>query len=149
MSRFFADCKKKSHLVQELVSDTNKISTPFSPNPTSRIKKGEIEENASYYLLSAKKSSLLRKLQERLSLCKEHVLVAPNNFPPFPPNPVSSSTSCLPTLTEKLYTRFAWAGGTFFLVVLYVVSVFGSGGKKVLVQISMYYLEYNTVVVVR
>jgi hypothetical protein len=28
-------------------------------------------------------------------------------------------------------TRFAWAGGTFFLVVLYVVSVFGSGGKKV------------------
>ncbi len=27
-----------------------------------------------------------------------------------------------------------WAGGTFFLVVLYVVSVFGSGGKKVLVQ---------------
>ncbi len=32
------------------------------------------------------------------------------------------------------YTRFAWAGGTFFLVVLYVVSVFGSGGKKVLVQ---------------
>jgi len=32
--------------------------------------------------------------------------------------------------------------------VLYVVSVFGSGGKKVLVQIRMYYLEYNTVVVV-
>ena len=31
------------------------------------------------------------------------------------------------------YTRFAWAGGTIFLVVLYVVSVFGSGGKKVLV----------------
>jgi hypothetical protein len=31
-------------------------------------------------------------------------------------------------------TCFAWAGGTFFLVVLYVVSVFGSGGKKVLVQ---------------
>ena len=30
---------------------------------------------------------------------------------------------------------------------LYVVSVFGSGGKKVLVQICMYYLEYNTVVV--
>ncbi len=24
-----------------------------------------------------------------------------------------------------------WAGGTFFLVVLYVVSVFGSGGKKI------------------
>ncbi len=46
------------------------------------------------------------------------------------------------------YTRFAWAGGIFFLVVLYVVSVFGSGGKKVLVQIHIYYLEYNTVVVV-
>ncbi len=39
------------------------------------------------------------------------------------------------------YTRFAWAGGTFFPVVLYVVSVFGSGGKKVFVQIRMYYLE--------
>jgi hypothetical protein len=49
----------------------------------------------------------------------------------------------LPTIN----TRFAWAGGTFFLVVLYVVSVFGSGGKKVLVQICMYYLEYNKVVV--
>ncbi len=46
------------------------------------------------------------------------------------------------------YTRFAWAGGTFFPFVLYVVSVFGSGGKKVLVQIRMYYLEYNTVAVV-
>jgi hypothetical protein len=31
----------------------------------------------------------------------------------------------------------------FFLVVLYVVSVFGSGGKKVLVQICMHYLEYS------
>ena len=50
--------------------------------------------------------------------------------------------------TEERITRFAWAGGTFFLVVLYVVSVFGSGGKKVLVYICMYYLEYNTVVVV-
>jgi hypothetical protein len=29
------------------------------------------------------------------------------------------------------YTCFVWAGGTFFPVVLYVVSVFGSGGKKV------------------
>ena len=38
-------------------------------------------------------------------------------------------------LTEERHylTRFAWAGGTFFLVVLYVVSVFGSSGKKVLV----------------
>ncbi len=50
--------------------------------------------------------------------------------------------------TEE-HTHFAWAGGTFFLVVLYVVSVFGSGGKKVLFQTCMYYLEYNTVVVVR
>ena len=39
------------------------------------------------------------------------------------------------------YTRFAWAGGTFFPVVLYVVSVFGSGGKKVLVYIRMYYFR--------
>ena len=38
------------------------------------------------------------------------------------------------------YTRFAWAGGTFFLVVLYVVSVFGSGGKKVLVQFWFKYV---------
>ncbi len=36
----------------------------------------------------------------------------------------------------------------FSQVVLYIVSVFGSGGKKVLVYIRMYYLEYNTVVVV-
>ncbi len=63
--------------------------------------------------------------------------------------------STLLTLTDrqndgqrKKYTCFAWAGGTFFPVVLYVVSVFGSGGKKVLVQICMYHLEYNTVVVV-
>ncbi len=46
------------------------------------------------------------------------------------------------------YIFFAWAGGTFFPVVLYVVSVFSSGGKKVLVYIRIYYLEYNTVVVV-
>ena len=36
--------------------------------------------------------------------------------------------------TDRGNTRFAWAGGTLFLVVLYVVSVFGSGGKKVLGQ---------------
>ncbi len=89
---YLQDCKKTSHLAQELVLDTNKISTPFSPHPSSRIKKGEIEENASYYLLSAKKSSQLCKLQERFSLRNEHILVAPNNFPPFPPNPVSSSS---------------------------------------------------------
>ncbi len=51
-------------------------------------------------------------------------------------------------LVNEPHTRFAWAGGTFFPVVLYVVSVFGSGRKKVLVNICMYYLEYNTVVVV-
>ena len=30
---------------------------------------------------------------------------------------------------------------------LYVVSVFGSGEKKVLIYMCMYYLEYNTTVV--
>ncbi len=73
-------------------------------------------------------------------------------------------------LRRDKYTCYAWAGGTFFPVVLlcqfsalagnrfwfyigpffpvvlYVVSVFGSGKKKVLVYIRMY-LEYNTVVV--
>ncbi len=43
------------------------------------------------------------------------------------------------------YTRFAWDGGTLFPVVL--VSVFGSGGKKVLVYIRMYYfrVQYSCV----
>jgi hypothetical protein len=36
----------------------------------------------------------------------------------------------------------------FFQLCFCVVSVFGSGGKKVLIYIHMYYLEYNTVVVV-
>jgi hypothetical protein len=36
----------------------------------------------------------------------------------------------------------------FFQLCCCVVSVFGSGGKKVLIYIRMYYLEYNTVVVV-
>ncbi len=36
----------------------------------------------------------------------------------------------------------------FFQLYCCVVSVFGSGGKKVLIYIRMYYLEYNTVVVV-
>jgi hypothetical protein len=36
----------------------------------------------------------------------------------------------------------------FFHFCCCVVSVFGSGGKKVLIYIRMYYLEYNTVVVV-
>ncbi len=49
-------------------------------------------------------------------------------------------------LQRNEYTRCAWAGGTLFPVVLYVVSVFGSSRKKVMVYILMY-LEYNTVVV--
>jgi hypothetical protein len=36
----------------------------------------------------------------------------------------------------------------FFQLCCCVVSVFGSGGKKVLVHMRMYYLEFNTVVVV-
>ena len=36
----------------------------------------------------------------------------------------------------------------FFQLCCCVVSVFGSGGKKVLIYICMYYLEYNTVEVV-
>ncbi len=36
----------------------------------------------------------------------------------------------------------------FFQLCCCVVSVFGSGGEKVLIYIRMYYLEYNTVVVV-
>ncbi len=63
--------------------------------------------------------------------------------------------STLLTLTDERndrrrneYTRFAWAGGTFFQLCCCVVSVFGSGGKKVLIYIRIYYLEYNTVVVV-
>ncbi len=36
----------------------------------------------------------------------------------------------------------------FFQLCCMLWQVFGSGGKKVLVQIRMYYLEYNTVVVV-
>ncbi len=36
----------------------------------------------------------------------------------------------------------------FFQLCCCAVSVFGSGGKKVLIYIHMYYLEYNTVVVV-
>ena len=39
------------------------------------------------------------------------------------------------------YTYFAWAGGTFFQLCCCVVSVFGSGGKKVLVYIRMYYFR--------
>jgi hypothetical protein len=57
-----------------------------------------------------------------------------------------------------LVACFTWAGGTshasrgleefFFQLCCCVVSVFGAGGKKVLIYIRMYYLEYNTVVVV-
>ena len=48
--------------------------------------------------------------------------------------PVDGPSYLVGRTVERVYTRFAWAGGTFFLVVLYVVSVFGSGGRKVLVQ---------------
>ncbi len=37
------------------------------------------------------------------------------------------------------YTRFAWAGGTFFQLCCCVVLVFGSGGNKVLIYIRMYF----------
>ncbi len=55
----------------------------------------------------------------------------------------------LATLTGFLQVYPIWAGhpdrvppggGTFFLVVLYVVSVFDSGGKKVLVQFWFKYV---------
>jgi hypothetical protein len=53
-------------------------------------------------------------------------------------------------MTDRESNTFASRGleEPFSPVVLYVVSVFGSGGKKVLVYIRMYYLEYNTVMVV-
>ncbi len=63
---------------------------PFLPQSNRRIKKGETEEKASYFLLSARKSSLLRKITRKVLSLHEHVLVAQNNLPPFPPNPVSS-----------------------------------------------------------
>jgi hypothetical protein len=53
--------------------------------------------------------------------------------------------------TDRLTNTFALHGleePFFQLCCTYVVSVFGSGGKKVLVYICMYYLEYNTVMVV-
>ncbi len=45
-------------------------------------------------------------------------------------------------------TRFVWAGGTFFPVVLYVVSVFDLAGKRFWLTYACTTLEYNTVVVV-
>jgi hypothetical protein len=42
-------------------------------------------------LLSARKSSLLRKIARNVLSLHEHVFVAHIKFPPFPPNPVSSS----------------------------------------------------------
>ena len=50
--------------------------------------------------------------------------------------------NCIPKLALEIYTRFAWAGGTCprfawaggtFFFSCAVVSVFGSGGKQVLV----------------
>ena len=37
--------------------------------------------------------------------------------------------------TEERITRFAWAGGTFFLVVLYVVAFFVVAGKLILYEL--------------
>jgi hypothetical protein len=47
--------------------------------------------------------------------------------------------------TEK-YTRFAWAGGTFFPVVL-LCQVFVLAGNRCWFYILLMYLEYHTVVV--
>jgi hypothetical protein len=65
---------------------------PFLPQSNRQIKKGETEEKASYFLLSARKSSLLCKITRNVLSSHEHVFVAHNNFPPFTPNPVSSRT---------------------------------------------------------
>ena len=62
--------------------------------------------------------------------------------------------STLLTLTDGMTDRGTNALASrgleepFFQLCCCVVSVFGSGGKKVLIYIRMYYLEYNTVVVV-
>jgi hypothetical protein len=68
---------------------------PFLPQSNRRIKKGETEEKASYFLLSARKSSLLCKITRKVLSLHKHVLVAQNNLPPFPP------IQCLP-----VYARF-------------------------------------------
>ncbi len=52
--------------------------------------------------------------------------------------PTSLSTIYSHPLFHDTLASRAWAGGTFFL--LYVVSVFGSGGKKVLVQFWFKYV---------
>ncbi len=93
VSQFFVCYKKASHLSQELVLGSKKIQ-PFLPQSNCRIKKGETKEKASYFLLSARKSSLLRKITRHVLSLHEHVFVAHNNFPPFPPNPVSSCYLC-------------------------------------------------------
>jgi hypothetical protein len=48
-------------------------------------------------------------------------------------------------LYEYIYTRFAWAGGTFFTVVL-LCQFLVLAGNRFWLHILMY-LEYNTVVV--
>ncbi len=50
-------------------------------------------------------------------------------------------------LTDRL-THAHTLASTFFPVVLYVVSVFGSGGKRFWFRYACTTLEYNTVVVV-
>ncbi len=49
--------------------------------------------------------------------------------PTFPTMYLSAKPLTTVKLGMKMNTRCTWAGGTFFPVVLYVVSVFGSGGK--------------------
>jgi hypothetical protein len=65
-----ANHKKASHHAQELVLGAKNIQ-PFLPKSNRRIKKGEAEEKASYFLLSARKSSLLCQLPERFSFPTE------------------------------------------------------------------------------
>jgi hypothetical protein len=94
VSQFFVCYKKASHLSQELVLDAKKIQ-PFLPQSNRQIKKRETEEKASYFLLSARKSSLLRKITRNVLSLHEHVFVAHISFPPFPSNPVSSRARAL------------------------------------------------------
>ncbi len=76
----------------------------FLPQSNRRIKRGETEEKASYFLLSERKSSLFCKITRKVLSLHEHVLVAHNNFPPFPPNPVSSWTGSGPNL-DQIWTK--------------------------------------------
>jgi hypothetical protein len=73
-----------------LVFDTNKISTTFSPNPSSRIKKGEIEENAFHYLLLAKNLPCFANYKKGSHYAMSMFWLPPIISPLFPP------IQCLP-----------------------------------------------------